>query len=116
VILNKIFVVRGQKVMIDRDLAELYEIETKVLKQQVKRNIERFTNGRFVYLSVYVSYSEKKIPRCVTNDRYSQIAMNQINNNYMLLSKFLYSGHTTLVPLSTGYRGRRGSWFAPNPG
>jgi len=67
VILNKIFVVRGQKVMIDRDLAGLYEIETKVLKQQ--RNIERFTNGRFVYLSVYVSYSEKQIPHCVRDDR-----------------------------------------------
>ena len=34
--------IRGQKVMLDRDLAELYEVETKVLKQAVKRNIERF--------------------------------------------------------------------------
>jgi hypothetical protein len=57
-----------------------------------------------------------EIPHCVTYDRYSQIAMNETNINYMLLSKFLYSGHTTLVLFSTGYRGRRGSWFAPNPG
>jgi hypothetical protein len=41
-IINKIYLIRGQKVMIDRDLAELYGIETKVLKQTVKRNIERF--------------------------------------------------------------------------
>lgn len=41
-IMNKIFVIRGQKVMIDRDLAELYEVETKVLKQAVKRNIDIF--------------------------------------------------------------------------
>jgi hypothetical protein len=33
---------RGQKVLLDRDLAELYGIETKTLKQAVKRNIERF--------------------------------------------------------------------------
>ncbi len=33
---------RGMKVMLDRDLAELYEVETKYLKRQVKRNIERF--------------------------------------------------------------------------
>ena len=39
---SKILVVRGQQVMIDRDLAELYGVETKVLNQAVKRNIERF--------------------------------------------------------------------------
>ena len=42
VVMTKIFVIRGQKVMIDRDLAELYEAETKVLKQAVKRNIDIF--------------------------------------------------------------------------
>jgi len=41
-ILNRIYVVRNEKVMLDRDLAELYGIETKVLKQAVKRNIARF--------------------------------------------------------------------------
>ena len=41
-ILNKIYVIRGEKVMLDRDLAELYGTETKVLKQAVKRNIARF--------------------------------------------------------------------------
>lgn len=39
---TKIYIVRNQKVMIDRDLAELYDVETKVLKQAVKRNIGRF--------------------------------------------------------------------------
>ena len=39
---SRIFTVRGQKVMIDRDLAELYEVETKKLNQAVKRNIDRF--------------------------------------------------------------------------
>lgn len=42
IIENKIFVIRNQKVMIDRDLAELYGVETKTLNQAVKRNIERF--------------------------------------------------------------------------
>ena len=41
-ILNRIYVVRGEKVMLDRDLAELYGVETKRLKETVKRNIERF--------------------------------------------------------------------------
>ncbi len=45
---NKIYEVRGQSVMLDFDLAELYEIETKVLNQSVKRNMERFPE-RFMF-------------------------------------------------------------------
>jgi hypothetical protein len=41
-IINKIYIIRDQKVMIDRDLAELFGLATKVLKQAVKRNINRF--------------------------------------------------------------------------
>ena len=41
-IINKIYYIRGQKVMLDRDLAELYGVETRVLKQSVKRNLKRF--------------------------------------------------------------------------
>ncbi len=39
---NKIFEIRGQKVILDRDLSELYGVETRLLNQAVKRNIERF--------------------------------------------------------------------------
>ncbi|RGN32275.1 ORF6N domain-containing protein [Bacteroides oleiciplenus] len=42
IIENKIYEIRGQKVMLDFDLAEMYEIETKNLNKAVKRNIERF--------------------------------------------------------------------------
>jgi len=42
VIIDKIYVIRGQRVMLDRDLAELYGVETKRLKEQVRRNINRF--------------------------------------------------------------------------
>jgi hypothetical protein len=41
-IIDKIYLIRGQKVMIDSDLAELYGVETKRLKEQVKRNLSRF--------------------------------------------------------------------------
>ena len=41
-ILNKIYAIRGEKVMLDQDLAEMYSVETKQLKRQVKRNIDRF--------------------------------------------------------------------------
>jgi hypothetical protein len=42
IVLNKIYEIRGEKVMFDRDLADLYGVETKYLKRQVKRNSERF--------------------------------------------------------------------------
>ena len=42
VISSKIYLIRKHKVMLDRDLAELYGVETKVLKQAVRRNIKRF--------------------------------------------------------------------------
>lgn len=42
VIISKIYYIRGHKVMLDEDLAELYEVLTKHLKRQVRRNIDRF--------------------------------------------------------------------------
>ncbi len=48
---NKIFVIRNQKVMLDFDLAEMYGVETKALKQAVKRNIERFPEDFMFELS-----------------------------------------------------------------
>ena len=41
-VINKIYLIRGQKVMLDRDLAELYQVETRVLNQAIRRNIDRF--------------------------------------------------------------------------
>ena len=41
-VMNKIYLIRGHKVMLDRDLAELYGVETKRLKEAVRRNIDRF--------------------------------------------------------------------------
>lgn len=42
IIENKVYIIRGQRVMLDKDLAWLYDVETKVLNQAVKRNPERF--------------------------------------------------------------------------
>jgi phage regulator Rha-like protein len=48
IIISKIFLIRGQKVMLDRDLAELYGVETRALKQAVRRNKDRFP-GDFMF-------------------------------------------------------------------
>ena len=47
IIQSKIYLIRGQKVMLDRDLAELYGVATKVLIQAVKRNLCRFPSDFF---------------------------------------------------------------------
>ena len=52
IINNKIHVIRNQKVMLDFDLALLYQIETKVLKQAVRRNIERFPEDFMFELTI----------------------------------------------------------------
>ena len=41
---NKIYEIRGQRMMLDFDLAEMYDVETRALKQAIKRNIDRFPN------------------------------------------------------------------------
>lgn len=46
---SKIYEIRGQRVMLDFDLAELYGVETKRLKEAVRRNIERFEGEDFMF-------------------------------------------------------------------
>jgi hypothetical protein len=61
VLINKILLVRGQKVMIDRDLAEVYGTTTKRLNQQVSRNKTRFPSDFMFQLT------EKEKEEVVTN-------------------------------------------------
>ena len=54
-VINKIYVIRGIKVMLDKDLADLYQVETKQLKRQVKRNMDRFPED-FMFELTKVEY------------------------------------------------------------
>ena len=66
-IMSKILFIRDQKVMIDRDLAELYGVTTKRLNEQVKRNINRFPNNFMFQLTE------------IEKDMWSQIATTSKN-------------------------------------
>ena len=69
-----IFIIRGEKVMIDRDLAELYGVETRTLNQSVRRNLERFppdfmfelTREEIAGISQFVTSSTLKFSKRVT--------------------------------------------------
>jgi hypothetical protein len=64
---GRIFSIRGMQVMLDRDLAELYGVETRVLNQAVKRNIDRFPNEfMFQLTTIEVEHWKSQI---VTSNR-----------------------------------------------
>ena len=91
---SKILTIRGQQVMIDRDLAELYGVETRRLNEQVKRNIERFPENFMFQLTreEVEEYSSR-----------SQIATLKINMNLSVMSQIA----TSRIPdsLFTGQEG-----------
>lgn len=51
-VMNKIYFIRGKKVMLDKDLAALYQVETRQLNQAVKRNADRFPDDFLFQLSI----------------------------------------------------------------
>ncbi|MBK7129995.1 MAG: ORF6N domain-containing protein [Crocinitomicaceae bacterium] len=85
-LLNKIYLIRGQKVMLDRDLAELYGVETKRLKEQVKRNIKRFP-GDFMF---EMSQPEFEIWR-------SQFATSKSDKQGLRHKPFCFTEHGVLM-------------------
>ncbi len=68
IIQNKIYEIRGKKVMLDFDLAELYGTETKVLKQAVRRNIKRFP-GDFMFELSFDEFTSLRSQIVTSNKR-----------------------------------------------
>ena len=73
IIQNKIYEIRGQKVMLDFDLAELYGTETRLLKRAVRRNMERFPDDFMFELT-------NEEANCLLSSRVSQIGIPQYNS------------------------------------
>lgn len=66
-ITDKIYLIRGKKIMIDRDLAELYGVETRVLNQAVRRNVKRFPDD-FMFQLTLDEFSEWKSLIVISNN------------------------------------------------
>ncbi len=125
IVMSKIYLIRKQKVMIDRDLAELYGVETKVLKQAVRRNLNRFPNdfmfemtrkelenwrSQFVTSNLESKMSLRYAPFCFTEhgvlmlssvlNSQSAIQVNiQIMRIYTRLREMLYSHKDILLKM-----------------
>ena len=84
IIQNKIVELRGYKLMLDFDLAELYEVETRVFNQAIKRNIESFPEDFMFRLTANewkeISSSHMAIKNEATNPNSSQIVMSSIKH------------------------------------
>jgi hypothetical protein len=71
-ILEKIYLIRGQKVMLDQDLAEMYGVEVRTLNQAVKRNVTRFPEDFMFQLSKEESHSLRSQSVILEKGRYSK--------------------------------------------
>ncbi|MBL7896185.1 MAG: ORF6N domain-containing protein, partial [Bacteroidia bacterium] len=99
-IMRKIYFIRGQKVMLDRDLADLYQVETKRLKEQVRRNIERFPKHFMFELSkeeAEVSRSQFATLKRGENIKYLPYAFTE--HGVLMLSNVLKSKRAIAVSI-----------------
>jgi len=94
---KSIFLIRGLKVMLDRDLAELYGVQTKVLKQAVRRNINRFP-GDFMFELTKNEFEDLRSQIVTSNlggPRYLPMAFTE--QGVAMLSSVLNSDRAILV-------------------
>ena len=105
---NHIYFIRGQRVMLDFDLANLYEVKTSHLKRQVRRNIERFEGEDFMF-----EVTQEEILRCqnVTSSwggsRYNAFAFTEIGVSMLssvLTSKVAIEANRKIMRAFVAYR------------
>ncbi|MDB5089323.1 MAG: KilA-N, DNA-binding domain protein [Mucilaginibacter sp.] len=80
---NRIYEIRGERVMLDMDLAALYEVETRVLNQSIKRNIKRFPEDFMFQLSAteWQNMSSRNVTTYPGNNPSSQFVMMDLPKN-----------------------------------
>ncbi len=99
-IISKIYFVRGHKIMLDVDLAEMYQVETKQLKRQVKRNIERFPT-EFMFELTQIEYDNLRSQNGTSSwggSRYLPFAFTE--HGVLMLSSVLNSSAAIQVNIS----------------
>lgn len=95
---SMIFIIRGMKVMLDSDLAKLYEVETKRLKEQVRRNIERFPGDFMFELTREEVESLGLNSKSYGGQRYLPMAFTE--NGIAMLSSVLNSSNAIQINIS----------------
>jgi len=99
-IMNRIYLIRGHKVMLDKDLAALYRVDTKRLKEQVKRNVERFPKNYMFELTEQeneILRSQNATLRQGAYSKYLPYAFTE--HGILMLSNVLKSGRAIAVSI-----------------
>ena len=91
---SKIFHIRGKNVMLDKDLADLYGVETRVLNQAVKRNIGRFPED---FMFLLTRKEVKRISQIVISLKFSKSAYAFTEQGIAMLSSVLNSERAVAV-------------------
>ncbi|HWZ22359.1 MAG TPA: ORF6N domain-containing protein [Cytophagaceae bacterium] len=92
VVVNKIHLIRGQKVMLDSDLAEMYGVETKRLKEQVRRNATRFPKDfMFELTKKEVHFLRSQIATLENSQHYKYLPFVFTEHGVLMLSSILNS-------------------------
>ena len=93
IIHNKIYEIRGHKVMLDYEIAEMYEVETKRINEQVKRNIERFPED-FMFQLTENEWEMMRLQIVTTSDsNWSQIATSSKKHRGKSYLPFAFTEH-----------------------
>ena len=88
---NRIYEIRGQRVILDKDIAQLYEIETRILNQAVKRHIDRFPDDFMFQISSKELESiqmQNKVKDLNPNLK-SQIVISRLYLSYLEINMFV---------------------------
>ncbi|MCR1855301.1 ORF6N domain-containing protein [Parabacteroides distasonis] len=102
---NKIYEIRGQKVMLDFDLAEMYGTETAQLKRAVRRNIERFEGDDFMF-----ELTKEELSRCQfgilnkgrgSNFKYKPFAFTELGVAMLIMRAFVAIRNYTLQTITS---------------
>ncbi|MBI4353018.1 MAG: ORF6N domain-containing protein [Candidatus Omnitrophica bacterium] len=93
-IVRKIYLLRGEKVMLDRDLAELYQVETRALNQAVRRNIDRFPSD---FMFILFKEEVRRISQFVISLKFSKSVTAFTEQGVAMLSSVLNSKKVVYV-------------------
>ena len=89
---NKIYEIRGHKVMLDFDLAELYEVETRILNQAIKRNIDIFPDD-FMFRLTEDEWQGLKLPVLEQKNNSSQFVMSSRKHRGVVYLPLAFTEH-----------------------